>query len=81
MVDGIIFTGDTLFVDGIGRTDLEGGDPEQMFNSLKLLKQLPDNTIIYGGHNYGGEATSTIKEQKRRNPYLQSESIRDFLRI
>lgn len=80
VVDNVIFTGDTLFVDGIGRTDLEGGDPEQMFNSLKLLKHLPDNMIIYAGHNYGGEAVSTINDQKKRNPYLRAENVGDFLR-
>lgn len=67
----MIFTGDTLFVDGIGRTDLEGSDSEEMFKSLQKLAKLPDGTVIYPGHNYGNEPTSTIGEQKKRNPYMR----------
>jgi glyoxylase-like metal-dependent hydrolase (beta-lactamase superfamily II) len=73
------FTGDTLFIDGIGRTDLEGSDPEDMFRSLKRLSELPPATVIYPGHNYGGEPVSTIGEQKRRNPYLQCRNTGEFL--
>lgn len=71
MVDGVIFTGDTLFVDAIGRTDLEGSNPDDMFKSLKKLSTLPDKIVIYAGHNYGNEPTSTIGEQKKRNPYMK----------
>lgn len=76
-----IFAGDTLFVDGIGRTDLEGSDPEEMFKSLQKLAALPDGVIIYPGHNYGVEPVSTIGEQKKRNPYLKYKSVSGFLRI
>lgn len=65
-----IFTGDTLFVDGIGRTDLDGGNEDEMFGSLKKLADLPEQMIVYPGHNYGGAPASTIGEQKRTNPYL-----------
>lgn len=81
LVDNAVFTGDTLFVDAIGRTDLEGGDPEEMFHSLARLSQLPDSMITYTGHNYGREKTSTIGEQKKRNPYMRSRSVGDFLRM
>jgi glyoxylase-like metal-dependent hydrolase (beta-lactamase superfamily II) len=67
----VIFTGDTLFVDGIGRTDLEGGSEGEMIESLKLLSRFPDNMIVYPGHGYGAEPASTVGEQKRRNPYLK----------
>lgn len=76
-----LFTGDTLFVDAIGRTDLEDGDPETMFLSLQKIKSLPDKMIIYPGHHYGSEPTSTIGEQKKRNPYLANNSLPDFLRM
>src|SRR3990167_5616090 len=75
-----IFTGDTLFVDGVGRTDLDGSDPEEMFKSLQKLAALPGGTIVYPGHNYGVEPTSSIEEQKKRNPYLKMRNIGEFLR-
>lgn len=80
LTDNVIFTGDTLFVDGIGRTDLDGSDPEEMFKSLNILSELPDRTIVYPGHNYGGEPVSTIGEQKRRNPYLKCKNVGEFLK-
>jgi glyoxylase-like metal-dependent hydrolase (beta-lactamase superfamily II) len=81
LLDEMIFTGDTLFVDGIGRTDLEGSDPEKMFKSLQKLAKLPDGTVIYPGHNYGNEPASTIGEQKKRNHYMQFKNAGDFLRL
>lgn len=69
--EGFAFTGDTLFVDAIGRTDLPGSDPEQMRASLRRLARLPPDTVVYSGHNYGRSATATIAEQLRHNPYLQ----------
>ena len=81
VLDDMIFTGDTLFVDAIGRTDLEGSDPEAMFKSLTRLASLPDKMIVYPGHDYGSEKTSTIGEQKKRNPYMKPRSMGDFLRM
>jgi len=65
-----LLTGDTLFVDSIGRTDLPESNPKQMKNSLKKLSQLPDETEIYPGHDYNGNK-STIGEQKATNPYMK----------
>ena len=65
-----LISGDVLFVDGCGRVDLPGSDPDQMFETLKNLSQLPDNTIIYPGHHYGPTPTDTIGHQKKSNPYL-----------
>lgn len=58
-----LFTGDTLFINGYGRCDLDGGDTQEMKSSLKKISELPDNYIIYCGHNYGG-VSSTILEQR-----------------
>ena len=70
LVDKHLLTGDVLFVDGCGRVDLPGSDPEKMFETLKLLSRFPDETIIYPGHNYGPAPTDTMGHQKKTNPYL-----------
>ncbi len=77
----LLFAGDTLFIGAIGRTDLEGGDSEKMFQSLARLRELPDKTMVYPGHEYGPAPASTIGEQKQSNPYLRCTSVSDFLRI
>jgi len=77
---GHLITGDTLFIDGCGRCDLPGSDPTVMYNSLyNVLMKLPDETIIYTGHNYGPTPTDTIADQKQTNPYLQCNSLKEFL--
>jgi len=64
-VENCLFTSDTLFVHGCGRTDLPGSDPQQLLASFQKLWQLPDDTIIYPGHDYGPTKTSTIQEEKK----------------
>lgn len=81
LIDNALFTGDTLFIDNIGRTDLEDGNVGEMFASLSKLRELPDNIIIYPGHNYGKFPAATMGEQKKTNPYLKCASISDFFRI
>jgi hydroxyacylglutathione hydrolase len=67
----ILFTGDSLFVGGIGRTDFPYSDHNSLINSLKKkILSLPDDTLIYPGHNYGITPTSTIQREKMENPYL-----------
>ncbi len=69
--DGYAFTGDTLFVEAVGRTDLPGGSGEVMFDSIqRKLCTLPDETVVMPGHNYGGTPTSTIGHEKKYNPFL-----------
>ena len=69
--DGAIFTGDTLFVEGVGRTDLPGGSWDVMAAAIReKLFSLPDATVVYPGHNYGSSPTSTIGREKNHNPYL-----------
>jgi len=76
----ILLTGDTLFIDGCGRCDLAGGNPKKMYDSLfNKIAKLPDATIIYPGHDYGPTPSATLASQKQTNPYLQSESLEDFL--
>lgn len=72
---GIVFTGDTLFVGGVGRTDLGGGSWETLVASVnKKLFTLPDDTIVAPGHNYGDAAKSTIGREKIYNPYVGSRA-------
>lgn len=81
LVDGRLISGDTLFIGSCGRTDLPGGDPTEMYYSLtQRLAALPDETILYPGHNYGGPS-STIGAEKQRNPFLRMTSLGEFLRV
>jgi hydroxyacylglutathione hydrolase len=81
LVGNRLFTGDTLFVDACGRVDMPGGDARKMWWSLnQVLRGLDDDIIIYPGHDYGGSPTSTIGEQKRSNPYMNYESVQQFMR-
>lgn len=75
-VDGKLITGDTLFLDdgGAGRTDLPGGDPGEHFESLLKLSKLPDDLIVYPGHEYRGRRPSTLGEQKQRNPFFKPKT-------
>lgn len=79
LVDGRLVSGDTLFIGSCGRTDLPGSDPTEMYYSLtQRLAALPDDTVLFPGHNYGG-ASSTIGQEKRANPFLRFASLADFL--
>jgi glyoxylase-like metal-dependent hydrolase (beta-lactamase superfamily II) len=78
-VDGRLISGDTLFIGSCGRTDLPGGDPAEMHRSLtERLARLPDETILFPGHNYGGPR-STLGDEKRQNPFLRI-GLGEFLR-
>ncbi len=70
LVKNKLITGDTLFVEGIGRVDLPGSDKKLMSESLKKLKKLNDNIEVYPGHNYGSKPNSTIGYEKKNNPYM-----------
>lgn len=80
--EGHLATGDTLFVGECGRTDLPGGDPSAMFDSLlgRVVK-LDDALIVLPGHNYGTTPTSTIGREKRENYTLRPRSREEFLRF
>lgn len=74
LIDGNLFTGDTLFVGNCGRIDLPGGNEKELNESLKKLSHLPDGTKIYPGHDYGEKKTSTIGWEKHHNPFMCSFS-------
>ncbi len=82
LCDGHLVSGDTLFINACGRTDLPGGDPEQLYYSLtqKLMK-LDDATVLCPGHNYADRPTATMADQKKNNPYLICDSLQNFLRF
>lgn len=66
-----LITGDTLFVGGVGRTDFPGGSYSELIESLKTkILVLPDETVVWPGHGYGG-SRSTVGEEKKSNPYLR----------
>jgi glyoxylase-like metal-dependent hydrolase (beta-lactamase superfamily II) len=68
IVDGKLVAGDTLFLDGCGRTDLPGGDADQMYESLtQRLATIPDDTVLYPGHLYSPEPSATMGETRQRN--------------
>ena len=71
LVDNKLITGDMLFVENIGRTDLPGGNPRIMSQSLKRLKKLDENIEVYPGHDYGSVPHSTIAHEKKYNVYMK----------
>ena len=75
-----IVTGDTLFVQGCGRCDLVGGDPEVMYTTLRhLIDKLPLETRVYPGHNYGPTPFSTLDEELDSNPFLAFPTLDGFV--
>jgi glyoxylase-like metal-dependent hydrolase (beta-lactamase superfamily II) len=81
MVDGKLVAGDTLFLDGCGRTDLPGGDPEQMYLSLtQRLAKVPDDTVLYPGHLYSADPSATMGETRAHNYVFQPQTLEDWMR-
>jgi glyoxylase-like metal-dependent hydrolase (beta-lactamase superfamily II) len=71
-LDGMVFTGDTLFVGSVGRTDFPGSSWDVLENSIrKKLYVLPGETVVFPGHNYGSTPTSTIQYERRHNPFVR----------
>ena len=77
-----VFTGDTLLINGTGRTDFQNGSAEDAYDSLfnKLLK-LPKDTLVYPAHDYNGKKFSTIENEKNNNPRLQVSSKEQYAEI
>ena len=82
LMDNYLFSGDTLLINGTGRTDFQNGNAKDAYNSIfnKLLK-LPDETLLYPAHDYKGEKVSTIGKEKRQNPRLQVSSVSEYEEI
>jgi hydroxyacylglutathione hydrolase len=80
LLAGNLISGDTLFVNSCGRVDLPGSDPKAMYYSLNhTLRNLDDSTIVYPGHAYSSESSTTIADQKRHNMYMRFNNLDDFL--
>lgn len=75
-----LITGDTLFINGCGRCDLPGGNPEEMYRSLTgKLRKMDDHTRVYPGHNYADRPVSTLGDEKTQNQFLMSGSVEEFI--
>ncbi|WP_019029942.1 MBL fold metallo-hydrolase [Colwellia piezophila] len=83
LVNNMVFTGDTLLIRGCGRTDFQQGRSEDLYHSVtEKLFTLPDETIVYPGHDYNGNTSSTIVEEKQWNARLgKQKSLVDFINI
>jgi glyoxylase-like metal-dependent hydrolase (beta-lactamase superfamily II)/rhodanese-related sulfurtransferase len=82
VVPGAVLTGDTLMINGSGRTDFPGGDPGAQFDAISdHLFALADDTIVWPGHDYRGNTQTTIGEQKRNNPRISGKSRVEYIDI
>lgn len=80
LVDGRLVSGDTLFLDGCGRTDLPGGDPEQMWFSItQRLAHVPDDAVLFPGHLYSEKPSATMAETRSRNVVYRPKSLDQWL--
>ena len=70
-----LVSGDTLFINGCGRVDLPGSDPEEMYHSIRKLAALPDDTLLLPGHNYGNVPNATLAETRAQNTYLRINDL------
>ena len=82
LMNDCLFSGDTLLINGTGRTDFQGGNSEDSYNSIfnRLLK-LPEETLLYPAHDYNGQTVSTIGKEKKFNPRLQVNSVNEYIDI
>lgn len=79
---GFVFTGDTLLISGTGRTDFQGGDAGQSYDSITShLFTLPETTLVYPGHDYKGENLSTIEFERQSNPRLAGRSRSEYMQV
>ena len=82
LMNDCLFSGDTLLINGTGRTDFQNGSAKDAYNSIfnKLLK-LPEKTLLYPAHDYNGEKVSSIGKEKKFNPRLQVNSENEYIEI
>lgn len=80
LIDDAVYTGDTLFIRGTGRTDFQGGDAGLQYDSItEKLFTLPESTTVYPGHDYNGQTSSSIYEEKNFNPRLSGATRQDYI--
>ena len=82
LMQKFLFSGDTLLINGTGRTDFQNGSSKEAYNSIfnRLLK-LPSDTVLYPGHDYNGKKSSTIGDEKKFNPRLQVNSVDEYVEL
>jgi glyoxylase-like metal-dependent hydrolase (beta-lactamase superfamily II) len=82
LMNDCLFSGDTLLINGTGRTDFQGGNSEDSYNSIfnRLLK-LPEETLLYPAHDYNGQKVSSIGKEKKFNPRLQVNGVNEYIDI
>ena len=82
LMNNFLFSGDTLLINGTGRTDFQNGSSDEAYDSLfnKVLKQ-NDEILVYPGHDYNGNKVSTIEKEKKTNPRLQVNSKSEYIEI
>jgi glyoxylase-like metal-dependent hydrolase (beta-lactamase superfamily II) len=77
-----VFTGDCLLIRAVGRTDFQNGNPEQQYDSItRKLFSLPEDTLVFPGHDYHGLTVSSIGEEKRFNPRIANRTLSEFVEI
>ena len=81
LVRGRLVSGDTLFLDGCGRTDLPGGNPEELYRSLSSLAALPNDTDLYPGHDYSHRPHALLDGVKQHNVVFRAETLADWVRL
>ena len=81
-MDNYLFSGDTLLINGTGRTDFQNGNSKDAYDSIfnRLLK-LPDDTLLYPAHDYKGQKVSTIGTEKKNNPRLQVKNVDEYVEL
>ncbi|MGE5343969.1 MAG: MBL fold metallo-hydrolase [Candidatus Omnitrophota bacterium] len=80
VIPGALFSGDSLFIGGVARTDFLGGNAGQLFDTIhRFLTELPDDTILFPGHDYQGKTESTLGKEKTDNPWLQIQTREEFV--
>ncbi len=82
LLQKFLFSGDTLLINGTGRTDFQNGSSRDAYDSIfnRLLK-LPSNTVLYPGHDYNGKKCSTIGDEKKFNPRLQVNNVDEYVEL
>ena len=82
LMQKFLFSGDTLLINGTGRTDFQNGSSKDAYDSIfnKLLK-LPSDTVLYPGHDYNGKKCSTIGDEKKFNPRLQVNNVDEYVEL